>query len=149
MTVLGEKIPWHFQGSKISPDGQKMPWQSQISQQYQSPEQPAFATDTNLHKPLILQPTLHAPQINKTMSNLLQNSPWKIAFTFPNDFFCIQLWENVCQCFFISFANTLASAALQTSSHKTLVFAQCLYVLVENHQVKIPLSEANQLKSIL
>ena len=71
MTVLGEKIPWHFQGSKVSPDGQKMPSQSQISQQYQSPEQSAFVTDTNFHKPLILHPKLHAPQINKTMSNLL------------------------------------------------------------------------------
>ena len=42
---------------------------------------------------------------------------------------------------------TLMSTALHPAFHQPLAFALCLSVILENHQVKFPLSD-NQLKSI-
>ena len=69
-------------------------------------------------------------------------------------FCCICMWETVLfykLSYLISFVDPLLSAALQPSFHPTLAFddARWRFVLVENCQVKFPLREAIQLKSIL
>ena len=62
-------------------------------------------------------------------------------------FLCyVCLWKTVYQHYFASFVNTMLSTALHPAFHQTLVFALWLSFIVENHQLKFPLSEDNQLK---
>ena len=90
-----------------------------------------------------------SPIIDKKISNYFGIVyKWKIAITFPYVFLLYRLWKTVYRHYFTSFLYTLLRAALHPSFHQTLALDRWLSVLVENYQVKLPLSEDNQLKSI-
>ena len=56
--------------------------------------------------------------------------------------------NTIYQHYFTSFMDVLWSTALHSLFHQMITFALSFSVIVENYQIKLPLSEDNQLKSI-